>query len=338
MFEKIRKPRKVKRPIKTLINTLIFGLICVVFIFIGGPFGDLSPSGGSALVVNKQGVSLAEYQTYLNILQSQSGKAGADPDLLRKQTLEILLKGELIRQSAHKIKMAVSSQEKRDLILSLPFLQEDGRWTQGRYHAFLESQRLSPAKFEKRVKKDILSQRFQNLFDQVAFVSSMEDQKKKNLKSLKANISYVQFSSAQLSAEESIKLEELVKGESPSLLNHFIQEKKAEWKTTGVFYLDRFSLPKLESYKALWSELWSYLPKKGLIKKVIYVQDQSFILKVENFSEEPSNASQVKELDSMDSFFTRVLAGQALFMSWLTDQKTQANIQINPRLNPISPQ
>ena len=336
MFDKIRKPGK------TLINTCIFGLICIVFIFIGGPFGgQLSPSGGSAILVNKQAVSLGEYQTYLNILESQAGESqGENPDLLRKQAIDALLTGELIRQSAHKIKMAVSAEEKKELILSLPFLKEDGRWTQGRYRSFLKAQRLSPAQFEERVKKDLLNRRFQGLFDKVSHFSLAEEAKKEKLKSFKAQVSYLQFLSSKLSTEESVQLEEWVKAEDLSLLNHFVEEKTWEWKDTGSFRLDRSRLPELESWPALLDELWAYWPKTGLIKKVIHIKDQSFVLKVEDFSKIPSSLDKEKEdkpedqLFQMDSFFARALAGRTLFLSWLAEQKSRADIQINPRLAP----
>ena len=338
MLEKIRKPSKQRKTIKTLINTCIFGLICIVFIFIGGPFtGQLSSFGGSALVVNKQGVSLAEYQTYLSILESQAGgKSGDNPELLRTQALEALLKGELIRQSAHEIKMLVSQGEKREIILELPFLQEDGRWTQENYRSFLKAQRLSPSQFEERVKKDVLSRRFQGMFDQAFHLSSAEEQKNQKLKSFKARIHYVQFPSSQLSVEESIQLEEFVKGDNPSLLDHFVKEKKWEWKDTGVFYLDRSHLPELKPYKALLDELWAFWPKTGLIKKVIPIKDQSFILKAESFSEKPapSDKKEGEGLFKMDSFFARALAGRTLFLSWLAEQESRADIQINPRLTP----
>ena len=327
MLEKIRKPGK------TLVSSIIFGLICFIFVFIGVPFQQTSPLGSGALVVNGHVVSLAEYQNYFNILRSQAGEE--KEELLRKRALEDLLTAELIRQSAKNLQMSISQEEKRDQILNLPFLQEEGRWTQAHYRSFLRARRLSPAQFEERVGRDILNRRFQQIFDHALFLSSVEVQKTQALKAFKTQVSYISFSATSLSPEESLQLEDLVKEEGSSLLSQFIQEKTWNWTKTEVFDLNRPSLPGLESHSILWDELWAHWPQIGRIQKVIHSRDRSFMLRVEHFSF--SEEMRKKDLTGSkallsDAFLARVLGGRTLFLSYINFEKNKASFQINPRL------
>ncbi len=330
MFEKIRKPGK------TFVSYIIFGLICFIFIFIGVPFQQSSPLGSGAMEVNGQVVSLAEYQNYYNILQSQAGEQ--KEDLLRKQTLEALLTAELTKQSAETLQMNISREEKKDQILSMPFGQEEGRWTQSRYRSFLKARGLSPAQFEERVGQDLLNRRFQRLFEHAFFLSSVEGQKVQELKKFKTKISYIQFATTSLSLEESLQLEELVQGEDSSLLDQFIKEKNWEWRETEMFDLSRTGLPGLASHKILLDKLWAHWPETGRIRTVISSQDQSFILKVLHFSQEDQTEKKQDLPDgkALLSEVVRVMRGRTLFLSYMDFKRTKASVQINPRLGPSS--
>ena len=339
MFEKLRKPGRAK----SLANYIIFGLICLVFVFIGVPVSQMSNMGGSALIVNNKVVSWAKYQNYLQALQSQ---AGPNVDLskqekqLKQRAVMGLLSAELIAQKAQSLRIEVSQTALQNKIVE--HFQKDGRFSHALYRDFLEARGISSAYFETLIEEELLNSRFQNLFYFSINESDKEKQKTRALGAFKTQVSYISFPSQKLSLEEIKSLETALSEEGDSAwLKQVIKEKKWKWQKTEPFDLSRLDVPGLENQAQVFSALLKHLPQKGLVKKIIYERDQAFLLKVEHFEHKPPQeiaGASDEEAETgiaalFSSPFTQALMAQMAFSSWLSYERSQAKLKFNPRLN-----
>jgi len=337
MFEKIRKPRRAKN----IISYIIFGLICLVFVFIGVPIGQVSSIGGAAFVVNSKVISWLEYRSHLEMLEQQSqGALGSALEAerqkqLRKQAVDNLLTTELISQEEQKSSIAVAAEEVRDKILDISVFQEEGRFTHSKYRAFLEARRFSPSYFENMIKREIQISRMQNVFDLTVRTSKEEEDKKRMLESFKVKVSYIQFSSNELDSTELNNVNTVVESGDLDTLDETVKSKKWRWMEINSFDLNRISLPDLESEKILFDKVLSHLPHTGIIKKIINVRDRSFILKVDGFNYENEKIQNTNS-PAPDSFFTNMMASRMVFLSWMRFARSSAKLKFNPRLNNIS--
>ena len=334
MFEKIRKPGRTK----SIFSYIIFGSICVVFVFIGVPVSQMSNMGGTALVVNNKVISWGEYRSYLEMLEQQSqGALGADQgakrqEKLRQQAVDTLLSIELITQEADSLGVAIAAKAVQDKIVELPLFQEEGRFSHSKYRAFLDARRFSASYFENLIRKEIRTSRFQNIFNFTVHISKEEKEKKQQLESFTIRVSYIQFSSNELTPGESNNIRSAVQAGDMDLLNQIIEDKKWKWEKTDSFNLNRVSLPGLESEKILFDEMLNHLPHTDMIKYIISVRDQSFILKIENFSQ---GTEQIAASPLSDSFFMNMMASRMTFLSWMRFTRSSAKLKFNPKLQNI---
>ena len=333
MFEKIRKPRRAKN----IVSYIIFGLICLVFVFIGVPLSQFSGLGGGALVVNNKVISWAEYRSYLQMLEQQAqGSAGMGLEAerqaqLRRQAVETLLSTELITQEAEKSGFIIAEKAVQDKIVEIPVFKEEGRFMHSKYRAFLDARRFSATYFEGLIKKEIQTARFQNMFNVAVHVSNAEKDRKQKLDSFKVEVSYVQFSSRDLEAGELNNITTVVQDGDINLLNKMIKDKKWKWEKIDSFSLNRVSLPKFESQKILFDTILNQLPRTGVVNKIVNVQDQSFILKVDGFHSEKAKTATAFSGD----FFANMMAGRMFFLSWMRSARSSAKLKFSPRLQEI---
>ena len=336
MFEKIRKPGKTKK----MVNYVIFGLICLVFIFIGVPVSQLSTMGGAALIVNNKVISWSEYQKYLEILEKQQSQGTFGEEeaerykQLRRRAIDTLLNTELIVQEAVRLGVLIANKEIQDKVVELPFFQEEGRFMHSKYRAFLEAQRFTASYFENLIRKEIQTARFQGIFNLSLHTSNVEKQKKEQLSNLSVQISYIQFPSADLKPEEFNRINNIVEAGDEDLFSQVLKDKNWKWEAIESFDLTRVSVPGLKSSKRLFDEVLHYLPNTGMIKKVINLRDQAFILKVESFTQNKQK-EKPQHLPMPDSFFTDLMTTRTLFLSWISFAKSLAKLKINPRLQSV---
>ena len=332
MFEKIRKPARGKN----LASYVIFGLICVIFVFIGVPVDQPSRAGGKALVVNNKVISWSEFQSYLEGLQSQS-KPSADPEMeakrqdrLKEQAVESLLDMELMFQSAHSIGLLASRQAVQESIVAMSLFQEEGRFLHSKYRDFLKYRRFSAQHFENLIQKDIQIRRLQSLFKKSMSVPLLVKEKNQNLSEFQVKVSYGVFSMTGFKPGEMNILKELAQEGKLRELKALMKDKAVEWKTTEVFDLSRTSLPGLDSEKKLFSAFIQHLPKTGLMRKVIQERDKLFVLKVDHFSRKKTKDKPKLPLP----FFMDRIQSQMAFYSWIRFVRSSAKLYINPSLQP----
>ena len=214
MFEKFKYDLRHNRKSVTRAVTawLIFGAIILVFVF-----AELNPNrqgvaeGGTAAEVNGEIISLAEYSQALERmrrdprfeqLQALGGDAGRQ--MMQQQTIAQLVDSELIRQAAERNRLLTTDAEVRDVIFNIPQFQEQGQFKPSIYRATLEANRLSPAQFEEDIRNDQSRQRAFRLFSTALKPLKIEDEKVKELSSMKANVEFVSVPTENLVMPESI--------------------------------------------------------------------------------------------------------------------------------------
>lgn len=333
MFEKIRKPGRAKN----IVSYVIFGLICLVFVFIGVPLSQFSGMGGGALVVNNKVISWSEYKSYLEMLEQRAqgstgrGLEAQRQEQLRRQAIDTLLSTELMIQEAQKSGFVVSKKAVQDKIVEIPFFQEEGRFMHSKYRSFLEARRFSASYFESLIRKEIQTVRFQNVFNLTVHTSKAEKARKQKLDSFKLQVSYIQFASGDLSLEELNNITTVVQEGDLAILNDTIKTEKWNWEKVNAFNLNRISLPDFESQKILFDAVLNQLPNVGVIKKVIGVRDKSFILKIDSFDYKEEKKSALTS-----DLFGNMMVARMVFLNWMRSARTSSEIKFSPRLQDIA--
>ncbi len=336
MFEKIRKPFRGKN----IFSFIVFSIICVVFVLIGVPIGQMSSLGGAVASVNNKVISWAEYQNYLEMLQNRPSSSALDSNMeakrqiqLKQEAITTLINTELVNQSAHNAGVLVSDQVVRDRIVQIPIFKEDGRFVRSRYYAFLENNRWSASFFEKKIKKEIQALRFQNFFNKSAGIAQIEENHNNELALFKVQVSYVMFRSHTLDKKVFSALKQHVENRDMGALGQIISLQNWKWEQVPEFDLSRLSLTSDSSItddERLFGEIIAYLPQTGIVNKILRIRDRSFLVKINKFYQKPPARKALKS----DAFamFTRRLAGRILFMACLQQVRSVSKIKINPRL------
>ena len=138
-------------------------VIAVVFVFWG--VGANMNSREAALVVNDEEISLQRFrQVYDQVVNTYSEQFGGsipkgflDTINVKQQVINKLIQETLLRQGATDMGIQVSSDEVQNEIRSMEQFLENGQFNMERYKAILNSNRLSPNKFELSIRHDMLS-------------------------------------------------------------------------------------------------------------------------------------------------------------------------------------
>jgi peptidyl-prolyl cis-trans isomerase D len=192
-----------KKAQSTVIQLAILAII-LVFIFWG--VGKQQGNEVNALAtVNGEKISYPDYQRLydrkLNQLRDQLGgelPAGLLEALdLKKQVVDELIKGTLIRQGAAASGLAVSDAEVRQAIEEMPAFRNngvfDGKW----YKDILASNRLSVTEFENSVRADLLTSKVFGHLSRFGGISEAELKERFGFDYREKKFSYVAFDTAE---------------------------------------------------------------------------------------------------------------------------------------------
>ena len=328
MFEKLRKPRRAKN----IFAYIIFGLICLVFVFLGVPADPLSGAGGFAALVGKQVISLASFNQRLSLLrENQSSSLKRDTERQKadqRLVINQLIDEKLMFKAAQTAALKVSNQELRSQIKSFPAFQEDGRFRNSLYRRYLESSRISPKTFEEDIRTFILLRRMEKLFQRVFFISGPEKQKNSDLNNFEFQFKYVKVPLNNLSGagtdlnqwQESLADAELLEQKLKANGLEWIQQQPAALRSWSSV------LPVLVDENELFDSMIKKLPEKGLIPKLLVQADYLVIAYLMDFKVKKSAETKLSQ-DILSFSVSRII-----FSSWMQSMKNQTRIQINPNL------
>ncbi len=97
------------------------------------------------------------YEQYSQNLQG----AGLNESTIKTQALNKLIKDEVLLQYVHDEGLAVSDDNAREFIKSLPYFQVEGKFDEKQYKSVLSSQRMTSGEFASRIKNALVMEQFQ---------------------------------------------------------------------------------------------------------------------------------------------------------------------------------
>jgi peptidyl-prolyl cis-trans isomerase D len=202
----------------------IIGIIIIVFVLYFG-----SNRGGSAAnaiaIVDKRIISEAEFHNeYEKLLDKTQLRFGSKltPEILKKMDLKRkayndLLNRQVIIAKAADLKIQVSDEELRNILLSVPALQTNGVFDERKYQQILRYNKLSAEDFEALQKADMITNKIETIVREGIKISNQEIYDFYALQNQKININFVQISGKDIKkkiAPTPAELEEYLKRNS----------------------------------------------------------------------------------------------------------------------------
>lgn len=221
MLDKL-KGRRLSRKV---IAFVVFGVIILVFILWGvEPLtrSRQSMGAGYAAIVNNEVVTYGEFQQALaqqqaaiepmrEQMEALWGKKEFEArlNMMRGQILSGLASRYVLAQSARGEGIDISDGEVRDFIQSVPIFLEEGRFQRERYFRWLEAQRLAPPEFEKRIRRDLVQDRFGEVMADALIPFPDDQEKLRFLRELKLNLWFVEASTDDIFPEKDVLASEV---------------------------------------------------------------------------------------------------------------------------------
>lgn len=184
---------------QSIVIQAIVVIIALVFIF-WGVGTNMMNKQEAAIVVNDEEISFQQFQqaydqSYARIAQQFGGtipKGLAESLNIKQQVITQLTQQALLRQGGIDMGLMVSGHEVQQEIETMIQFQENGQFNLERYKTILASNRLSPTKFEKSMRYDLLSQKtIDSLSGFAQAPSAFEIENLYNLEKETVSVSYV---------------------------------------------------------------------------------------------------------------------------------------------------
>jgi peptidyl-prolyl cis-trans isomerase D len=140
---------------------IILIIICVPFALWGiQNYVDTGKEGAVASVGDKDFYQRDVNKAYEQYAQNFQGMT-VDEQLLKQQSLDKLIKDEVLLQYAHAEGLVATDSSTRAFIEALPYFQTDGKFDDKRYKSLLTSQKMSSAEFVNKIKSALIMEQFQ---------------------------------------------------------------------------------------------------------------------------------------------------------------------------------
>ena len=202
----------------------IIAIIIIVFVlYFGSSRG--SRAANAIAIVDKRMISEAEFHNeYEKLLENTQLRLGSKltPEMLKKMDLKRqaynnLLNRQVIIAKAADLKIQVSDEELRNILLSFPALQTNGVFDERKYQQILRYNRLSAEDFEALQKADMITNKIGMIVREGIKISDQEIYDLYALQNQKINISFVQISGKDIKnkiAPSQAELEDYLKRNS----------------------------------------------------------------------------------------------------------------------------
>jgi len=179
----------------------IIGIIIIVFVLYFG-----SNRGGSAAnaiaIIDKKIISEGEFHNeYEKLLDRAQLSLGSklSPEILKKMDLKRqayndLLNRQIIIAKAADLKIQVSDEELRNMLMSVPALQTNGVFDERKYQQILRYNKLSAEDFETLQKTELVTNKIETIVREGIKISDQEIYDLYTLQNQKINVNFVQIS------------------------------------------------------------------------------------------------------------------------------------------------
>ena len=337
MLDKLRRPGRSRKDghFKKTFRIVVFGLICLVFVFIA-PMGINLTGKGVVGKVGNEFIQTRELRLLEENIKNQykSRLEQADEEQssqLQKQIRQIALQNlvhlYLINYALQKEGLFLTDEELIESIKNTSFFQEKGRFSKTRYISLLKNINLSRSRFEENERKRLLADNWQKLFSQAAVSNELENEKKQARHQYKLNLRYAEMKAGELEEEQ---LEPFIKEKNKKGIERFFRKNQVKWETTDVFSVLLPMGVSIAHNETVMDAVIERLPSKGLIPKLIRDENKVYIVEVLSFSKQ-NISTEDKQLSALIS--QNFDKSSRLFESWLSTKKEQVKIEINPEQN-----
>ncbi|MCB0351012.1 MAG: peptidylprolyl isomerase, partial [Bdellovibrionales bacterium] len=161
---------------------------------------------GTAATVNDVVISLYDFQERVNMIESQMGSNKDTPAaqrqlyarMIRENALNELVNYELVYQSAERVGVLPTKAATRDMIISVPSFQEDGRFAREKYTQYLTYKNTTAAEFENKLKRDVVIRQLRDMFLTAMQSPQVLQDLEKEVRETKMNLEFVKFDTEQL--------------------------------------------------------------------------------------------------------------------------------------------
>ena len=165
---------------------IIMLVIAVTFTIGMGWFGyETSQQPNVVATVGAYQVELGEFREAFNRIEAfyrnQPEQEAPDRKELKQTVMNSLVEQKLWLVAADDLNMEVHPDELRDTIMKRDEFQKDGAFDPETYHRLLGLNRISPAKFEESLIKDLRRQKIQFLVQDVATLNPVDEELVKEL-------------------------------------------------------------------------------------------------------------------------------------------------------------
>lgn len=182
---------KIREKSQGTLAWVILTLICVPFALWG--INNYLDGGGEKPVASvgdkdfyQRDVNKA-YEQYSQNLQGMN----IDEPTLKAQSLQKLIKDEVLLQYVHTEGLVVTDNEARDFIKSLPYFQVDGKFSEKQYKSLLGSQRISSTEFVNRIKNALTMEQFQHSVMDSSFATQFDVESFFKIQNQQRDVDYI---------------------------------------------------------------------------------------------------------------------------------------------------
>lgn len=178
MFDAVRNNKRIVQ--------IFLALITLPFVFWGvdsyfrssGGAGELANVGGSKITRQEFAQALRDQQERLRgQLGREFNPAMLESAEARQAMLDSLVTQRLLLLHATKSGLTASDEQLREVISSIPALQEDGKFSMRRYEQALRAQGLTQAGFEAKLRQDLTLQQLVQTVSDTAIMSGASAQR-----------------------------------------------------------------------------------------------------------------------------------------------------------------
>ncbi|MBE7413938.1 MAG: SurA N-terminal domain-containing protein [Deltaproteobacteria bacterium] len=193
MLESIRKRRN------SAVILVAFAAIILVFIFWGVGPGGGGGDANAVATVNGESISVRDYMNlykrevdyYRSVFKEQFTDEMERELNLKQRSVDILVNRILAVKEARKQGMEVSEKEVQDTIKAIPAFNNNGTFDKELYFKVLNSNRVSPAEFEKNIETDLLTAKIREKILRDVSVTDEEVRDRYMKENRKINLDYV---------------------------------------------------------------------------------------------------------------------------------------------------
>ncbi len=208
----------MRKNAKSWIIIIPVGIIILVFVFFYG-FSDVRKGGEDTIVasIGKRKVTMGQYRTayknmlqfYRNIYKNQFSEEMIENLGLKQKVLEDLIDRELLLTEAQRLNIHISPEEIKNAILSTPFFQENGVFSQRLYERVLSFYGMSALDYEREKEMELKLKRLEEMIKNTVQISDNEIREVYNLQNTTVKIEYVCFEPDKIQQKPEVIDEEL---------------------------------------------------------------------------------------------------------------------------------